>query len=1094
MKSIYKLNQCLWVSSILMALLFTVSGNEAFSQSTKKTITGKVTDTTGVAIEGVSVVAENNSKVATQTDQNGRFVLEVELGTVLRISYVGFNTQRITITSGTEVFSVKLIEANQLSDEVVITAMGQKQRKEAVVGSVTTIKPSSLKIPASNLTASLAGQAAGIIAYQRSGQPGQDNASFFIRGVTTFGYKQDPLILIDNVELTTNDLARLNVDDIASFSILKDASATALYGARGANGVILVTTKEGKEGKATINFRSEYSMSQSTQTLKLTDPIEYMTLYNEASLTRDPKLPLPFPQSKIDNTRNTIAGAPGSNPYVYPAVDWINLLFKDRASTQRNNISISGGGVTAKYYVAGSYNNDHGILRTDVRNNNNNNVNFKNYQLRSNVNINLTKTTELIVRLTGTFSDYNGPVTLDGSFASDLYAIASHASPVLFPAFYPADAANQGANHILFGNIGGPDGTSNNSILYPNGNPYAQLLKGHKNSSESRMSAQLELNQNLGFITEGLKFRTMLSTNRYSYFESSLSYSPYFYNYNSYDKVANTYSLTWLNPVNGNNKPNIPTEYLVYNRSEPNANSFLYVQSALEYSKQLGADHNINGTLIGTAQQTRYSSARDPRSNEFTLPYSLPFRNLGVAGRATYSFKNRYFAEFNFGYNGSERFSSNHRYGFFPTIGGAWVASNESFWKSGGIVDRLKIRGSYGLVGNDAIGSQRFFYLSDVNLNGGNFAQFGINNGTSLNGVSIRSYANSNITWETSTQTNLAAEITLLKNLNIVAEVYKNHRNDILRKRDIPATEGFEADVLTNLGVVDSKGLDLSVDYKQNFNSGLWASVRGNFTYSTNKYTYIEEPNYAEPWRHFIGQPISRGYGYIAERLFVDDAEVKNSPTQNLNTQDVYGNNIDASPARAGDIKYRDVNGDGKIDNLDQVFLGYPETPEIVYGFGFSSGFKGFDLSAFFQGQARVSFFVDPTKVSPFLERTVSYVDGRTQVLKEFADNHWSEENQNLYALYPRLGTSSALIANNLQRSTWWLRDASFIRLKSLEIGYTLPARISKSIKLSNCRIYLNGLNLFTWSPFKMWDPELGGNGFSYPIQKVFNIGLNVNL
>lgn len=1082
-----------WASALLLLCLFTIVGNKAYSQGTVKiTVVGTVTDTLKNKIPGVNIMVEGNPKVGTRTDDNGKFVLDVDAGAVLKISYVGYKDQRVTVSASNKVLSIQLKEDNLMADEIVVTAMGQRQRKEAMVGSVTTIKPSALKIPSSNLTASLAGQAAGIIAYQRSGQPGQDNASFFIRGVTTFGYKREPLILIDNVELTANDLARLQVDDIESFSILKDASATALYGARGANGVILVSTKEGKEGKAKINFRSEYSLSQSTQTLQLADPIQYMELYNEASLTRDPKLPLPFPVSKIENTKATLAGAPGSNPYVFPAVDWLDMLFKDRATTQRNNLSVSGGGSTAKYYVAGSYNIDNGVLKTDVRNNNDNNVNFKNYQLRSNVNVNLTKTTELVIRLSGTFSEYNGPITADGSFASDLYNVAVHASPVLFPAYYPAEGENAKANHILFGNVGGPDGTANNSIRYPSGNPYAQLLRGHKNSSESRMSAQLELNQDFGFITEGLKFRSIFNTNRYSYFDSQLAYSPYFYSATGYDKINNSYSLTWLNPRN-NVSNNVPTEYLVYSRNEPNANSFYYFQGALDYNKLLG-NHGISATLIGTAQQTLYSSAKDPVLNVTTLPYSLPFRNLGLAGRATYNYKSKYYAEVNFGLNGSERFSEAHRYGFFPTFGLSWVASNESFWKAGGIVDRLKIRGSYGLVGNDAIGNQRFFYLSDVNLNGGNFAQFGINNGTQLNGVTIRSYANSNITWETSRQTNVAAEITLLKNLNIVAEFYKNHRYDILRERQVPVTEGFEAAVLTNLGVVDSKGIDLSADYKQNFNNGLWTSFRGNFTYSTNKYTYIEEPNYPETWRHFVGQPISRGYGYIAERLFVDDNEARNSPTQIMSINDAYNNTINGILPQGGDIKYKDVNGDGKIDNLDQVFLGYPETPEIVYGFGFSSGFKGFDLSAFFQGQARVSFFIDPRKVSPFVERNVAYIDGNTQVLKEFADNHWSEENQNLYALYPRLGTSSAAIANNLQPSTWWLRDASFIRLKSLEIGYTLPASISKSLRISNCRLYFNGLNLITWSPFKMWDPELGGNGFSYPIQKVFNVGLNVNL
>ena len=1070
--------------------LFLILIGSQVTAQTKTTITGTVRDTAGIVLPGANISIEN-TKAGTQTDNNGKFVLDVVKGNTLRISLVGYLENRVTVTDNT-IYNIVLKESVMTGDEIVITAMGQKQRKEAVVGSVTTIKPSALKIPASNLTAALAGQAAGIISYQRSGQPGQDNASFFIRGVTTFGYKQDPLILIDNVELTPNDLARLQTDDIASFSILKDASATALYGARGANGVILVSTKEGREGKAKINFRSEYSLSQSTQTLELVDPIEYMMLFNEASLTRNATLPLPFTQSKINNTQATIAGKAGSNPYVYPAVNWIDMLFKDRASTQRNNLSISGGGGVAKYYISGSYNIDNGILKTDLRNNNKNNVNFKNYQLRSNINVNLSKTTELIVRLSGTFSDYNGPITLDGSFASDLYAIASHASPVLFPAYYPADEANAGANHILFGNVGGPDGTNNNSILYPNGNPYAQLLKGHKNSSESRMSAQLELNQDFKFITEGLKLRAIFNTNRYSYFDSQLSYSPYFYSADSYNKQTNVYSLTWLNPKN-NVANNVPTEYLVYNKNEPNANSFFYFQGALDYNKKFG-NHTVSSTLIGTAQQTLYSSARDPRTNTTTLPYSLPFRNLGLAGRATYSFKDRYFVEFNFGYNGSERFSEANRFGFFPTIGAAWVPSNESFWKQNDIVNRLKIRFSHGLVGNDAIGSQRFFYLSDVNLNGGNFAQFGINNQNQLNGVTIRSYANNNITWETSRQTNLATEITLLKNLNIIAELYKNHRYDILRSRNIPSTEGFEADVLTNLGVVDSKGIDLSLDYKQNFSNGLWSTLRGNFTYSTNKYTYIEEPNYPETWRHFMGQPISRGYGFIAERLFVDDQEVANSPTQAFNTSDAYGNTITGAVPRGGDIKYRDLNGDGRIDDLDMAFLGYPSTPEVVYGFGFSSGFKGFDLSAFFQGQARVSFFIDPRKTSPFLERNVAYVEGRAQVLKAFAESHWSEENQNLFATYPRLGTSSAVVANNLQPSTWWLRDGSFIRLKSVEIGYTLPNKLLKSLRLSNCRIYLNGLNLVTWSPFKMWDPELGGNGFSYPIQKVFNFGLNVNL
>ncbi|AYL93904.1 SusC/RagA family TonB-linked outer membrane protein [Mucilaginibacter celer] len=1077
------------VGRLLLLLVLSCFGFAARAQN-KITVVGTVTDTLGVKITGANIAAENVKNVGTTTDNNGRFVLDVTPGTSLRISYVGFIDQHIIVTADNRTLNIRLKEQKLLAEEVVVTAFGKKERKEALVGSVTSIKPAELKIPASNLTNALAGQAAGIISYQRSGQPGQDNASFFIRGVTTFGYKRDPLILIDNVELSTNDLARLNVDDIASFSILKDASATALYGARGANGVILVATKEGKQGPAKLNFRSEFSSSQATQTLNLVDPIQYMNLYNEALLTRNPTLPLKYPQSKINNTINTINGTPGSNPYVYPAVDWFGMLFKKRATTQRNDLNISGGGPAARYYIAGSYNIDNGVLRTDIRNNNNNNVNFKNYQLRSNVNVTLTKTTEIVVRLSGTFSEYNGPITTDGSFASDLYNVAIHTSPVDFPAYYQPDAANANVQHILFGNVG-LAGSSDNNIQF--NNPYASLLRGHKNSSESRMSAQFELNQDLRWLTDGLKFKTIFNTNRYSYFDSQLSYSPFYYNIASYDRDANSYTLQWLNPKPTGN--NVPTEYLSYNRNTPNANTFFYLQTALEYNKPFGNGHNINTTLIGTAQQTLYSSAIDPRTGTTTLPYSLPFRNLGLAGRLTYSYKSRYFIETNFGYNGSERFSANHRYGFFPTIGGSWVISNEKFWDPS-IIDRLKIRGSYGKVGNDAIGSQRFFYQSDVQLNEGyNYAQFGINNQYERKGVTIRNYANPDVTWETSKQTNLAVEATLFKNFNFVAEFYRNNRYDILQQRsNTPTSEGLESPTSANLGKVDSKGVDLSLDYKQSFANTGWAQIRANFTYSTNKYKYIEEPDYKEPWRHFIGQPISRGYGYIAERLFVDDQEARNSPTQIFKGQDAYGNNVNGILPQGGDIKYRDLNGDGKIDYLDQAFIGYPTTPEIVYGFGFSGGFKGFDLSAFFQGQARVSFFVDPNKVSPFIPSNEKYIYGNTQVLQDFADSHWSEEHQDLYALYPRLGTTLSSELNNLQASSWWLRNGAFLRLKSVELGYALPKGISKTLHVNNCRIYFNGLNLVTWSPFKAWDPELGGNGFAYPIQKVFNLGLTVGL
>lgn len=1095
MKHFYRFYRCfllpeklssLPVLSCLLIISLTVFRSPAtFAQTgTKKTVTGKVTDAMGLALPGVVVATVSGQRQGTQTDNNGRFILDVEAGVILRFSYVGYIEQRITVNANTSVLDIKLLENNIQADEVVITAMGQKQRKEAIVGAVSSVRPGDLKVPASNLTSAMAGRISGVIAFQPSGQPGQDNSNFFIRGVTTFGYRKDPLILIDNVEMTTSDLARLQVDDIESFSILKDASATALYGARGGNGVILVKTKEGKVGKAQINVRLEGSTSEAINSLQIADPITYMKLYNEALTTRNSPGALYTP-NKIMNTQASLNGAPGSNAFVYPAVNWMDMLFKKRTSTERANLDVSGGGGVARYYIAGSYSNDNGILRTDIRNNNNNNVRFKNYQLRSNINIDLTNSTELVVRLSGNFNEYVGPMTNDPSFATDLYNIATHTSPVDFPAYYEPDAANAGVQHILFGNNTEatvlPDGSTqpSSSTIVRNINPYAALLRGNRRFSESRMLAQLELNQKLDFLTKGLNFKGIFSTNRYARFESQLAYAPYFYNVKAYDKASNQYTLNWIN-----NKPEpdpgAAREYLNYYAGTSTLNTFLYLQGVLDYSADLNENNNISAALIGTQQQLLNANAN-------TLFNSLPFRNLGLSGRATYAYKSRYFLEFNFGYNGSERFSENHRFGFFPTIGASWIVSGEKFYGNlANVIDRMKIRGSYGLVGNDAISDRRFFYLSDVNLNGGNPASFGTNVGYSHNGVTIKNYENRDVTWEVSRQINLGLELTLLKNFRFTTEVYKNYKSDILQERaDIP-TLGLESRISANIGKVESQGIEFSLDGKHNFNKDFWISSLANFTFSKNKYTQYEEPDYAEKYRLHDGVAINRNFGYIAERLFVDDNEARNSPKQIFSTNGI--------APMGGDIKYRDLNGDGVIDNKDQTWFGNPTVPQIVYGFGVSTGYKNFDFNVFFQGQAAVSFVIDPGRTSPFIKSPDSWLPGNTQVIQQFADDHWSEDNQNLYALYPRLGINGAVIENNRQNSSWWLRDGSFLRMKSLEVGYTLPRSLASKIKLKNLRVYFSGLNLVTWSPFTMWDPEIGGNGFSYPLQKVYNLGINVSL
>ncbi|WP_215240538.1 TonB-dependent receptor [Dyadobacter helix] len=1045
--------------------------SKKISHVLEKQIAGKVTDEKGEGLPGVSIVIKG-SQMGTSTEADGTYRLAIPgAKSVLIFSYVGYISEE-KVVGDQLIMNVVLKIDNKALDEVVVTAFGQKQHKEAVVGAVTTIRPSDLKIPASNLTTAIAGRLSGVIGYQRGGEPGVDNATFFIRGITTFGTNNSPLILVDNVELTVTDLARLQPDDIESFSILKDASATALYGARGANGVVYVTTKQGKAGKAKINFRIENSVSMPTQNVELADPITYMKLYNEAQLTRDPLAPIKYSQNQIDNTLR------GGNPYIYPATDWRKALFKKYTQNRRGNLSVSGGGEVAQYYVATSFSNDNGILKVDKMNNFNNNVKLNNYSVRSNVNINLSGSTQLIVRLYGNFDDYNGPI--DGG--SGLYQKALKTSPTSYPAFYAPDEDNKATDHILFGNF------DQGQYL----NPYADMVKGYKQYSRSKMLTQLELTQKLDFLVKGLNVRGLANINRYSYFDVTRAYNPYFYRAGSYDKQTDTYRLNWLNQQTSQFFSEPATEYLNYKPGSKDLETFLYLQGTADYTRVFKEVHSVNATIVTTLQQSLKNNST--ATSQPTLQLSLPSRNTGISGRLSYSFDNRYFAEFNFGYNGSERFYKTKQFGFFPTIGGAWVISNENFWKPvETIVNKLKVRGSFGLVGNDAIGSayDRFFFLSEVNLNDTRRgATFGFNSNTYREGVSISRYENKDITWETSHQTNLGLEFSLLQKLNVIAEIYKQRRSNILMTRaSIPTTTGLSVIPQANVGEAKSKGFDLAVDFNQNFSNGAWMIARGNLTMARGIYSVYEEPDYQDRYLSKVGQSITQPRGLIAERLFIDENDVKNSPRQNFGT---YG---------AGDLKYRDINRDGQITNADFVPIGFPETPEITYGFGLSAGRNQFDFSVFFQGLGRESFFINPVATAPFINYPYdnnginplypSNLIGENALLKAFADSHWSEENQDIYAVWPRLSTS--VNQNNSQRSTWYMRDGSFLRLKTLEAGYTVKGKLLDNLKITNMRFYFSGTNLLTFSKFKLWDPEMGGNGLGYPVQKVYNIGLNLN-
>lgn len=1014
-------------------------------------VQGSVKDRAGGMLQNVSIYVKGTQN-GTLTNEKGEFTLNANLYDSLEISSVGYKTQYVFVADSRPLIIVLDGEDGSMN-EVAVVAFS-KQKKASMVASITSIKPSELRMPSSNLTNSLAGRLAGMVAYQRSGEPGQDNAAFFIRGITSFGAsaKKDPLILIDGIELSPNDLARLNPDDIASFSIMKDAMATALYGARGANGVILVTTKEGKEGKMNFDLRFENSFSSPTQRLETADPVTFMRMHNEAVKTRDPNGQTLYTDEQITFTEM------GLHRDIYPATNWEEAMFKRMAVNNRLNLSFTGGGSVARYYVAGSVTRDRGNLKVDNKNDFNSNIDLYKYSIRSNVNINLTKTTEMSTRFVANFDDYTGPI--DGGSA--MYRKVMQANPVRFKPFYEPDSNFSYAKHTLFGNF-----ETGNYL-----NPYAEAMRGYRDYSRSNMLTTVELKQNLDAIAKGLMARALVNFDRRSEYSVSRAYVPFYYRISSFDLANDSYKLVRLNPTTGRET----LDYDANNTNRQVSNSF-YFEGATQYNNNFGKN-SISGLLVFTARQFKQGA---PSS----IQLSLPTRNLSFSGRFSYDFDTRYLAEFAYGYNASERFAQNNRWGFFPSFGAGWVVSNEPFFEPLSDVFRmLKLRGSYGIAGNEAIGSasERFFYLSEVNLNAPHNVNWGVNMNENPGGIDVSRYANDQVGWERSYKTNLALEFNLRNGFSSIIELYKERRKNILQDRIMPATAGILPAVKANVGEAEGRGIDIELNYDKTIGTDLKFTGRGTFTYTTSKVIKWEEPDYGNNyWLSRIGTNLGQTWGLVAERLFIDSAEVKNSPRQEFGAYS------------GGDIKYKDINGDGKIDNLDFVPIGHPVTPEIIYGFGLSMTYKRFDFNFFFQGLARESFWLNQDNVTPFIDgdRDDGRV-GQNAVLQAIASDYWSESNRNSYAFWPRLANYN--IDNNRQTSTWFMQNGSFLRLKSVDVGYSFPPSMLKRFKVSDFRIYFSGSNLLHWSAFKLWDPEMAGSGFDYPLQRVFNVGFNIGL
>ena len=1010
-------------------IILKVNKEEAAQQQPKKkrTVTGTVVDAeNGDPVIGATVVVKGQ-KDGVITDLDGNFTIAISGSKAqLEFSYIGYRKKTVDV-GDLGVINVKMESDNQLLSEVVVVGAGT-QKKVSVTGSITSVKGLELKAPSSSLTTSFAGKLAGVISMTSTGEPGAAS-EFYIRGVSTFGGRATPLILLDDVEISTADLNNIPAETIESFSILKDASATAIYGARGANGVMLITTKTGKENEKTrINVTVENSFNKPMNFPDFVNGATWMEMYNEAQLTRNPGATPKYSQLDIDNTRNQV------NPYIYPDVQWKDVIFKNMNMNQRANVNISGGGSKASYYMSLQANHDTGLLDTKKVYSYNNNINNWGYNFQNNISYKITSTTKIDLHLNAQIRNKKGP----NYSTSDLFAQMLYCNPINFPVTFPAQP---GDTHIRFGNAI----WTGSSVRT---NPYAYMLSSFKEYNENTLNTSLKINQKLDFVTKGLSVQAMVNWKNWASSSYNRTIEPYYYGIKggSYNPSNPTdYEIERLGTSG--------TDYLKTSDISKASDQTFYLDARGNYDRQFNL-HHVTGMLMYMQREYRSSV--------------LPERNQGFSGRFTYDYGQRYLVELNFGYNGTERLAKKERFEFFPAVSLGWVISNEKFFEPmTKYIDNLKIRGSYGLVGSDetglSAGAQHFLYIDQVSLNNIGFTT-GVDMNYTLYGPLVTNYAVVNGGWERVKKLDIGIDLELFRQLTITADYFNEKRYNILLHREAwPESLGYyTAKPWSNKGKVDNWGIELSVNWRKEFTKDLYVDFRGNFTYTENKYVNLDEPVYPYVWKTSSGKPLSRTTGYIAQGLFSSQEEIDNSPTQNL-----------GSTVKPGDIKYRDVNGDGKIDGSDQVMISpYGTTPRIQYGLGMNVTYKKFDFGVFFNGSAKRTIMI--SGISPFGQSDYN-------VMQFIADDYWSESNPNPNAKYPRLGLTSSQTANNTVASTYWMRNGNFIRFKTLELGY----------KFKYGRVYLNGDNIAVFSPFKLWDPELSWN--AYPLQRTFNIGVQLN-
>lgn len=1010
-------------------------GNVVTKQSDdEKVIRGKVIDSGGVPLPGATVLIKGTTN-GTVTDPDGYYTIEASEGQTLVFSFIGYKPQEFVVGEKTAI-EVILEEDITTLEEAVVVGMG-KQRKASVIGSISSISVDELRTPTRSLTNALSGKMAGAVVVQRSGEPGNDNASFWIRGISTFGPNRSPLILVDGVERSMDDIS---IEEIESFSILKDASATAVYGVRAANGVVLVTTRKGVAQKTTVELKMEYGLSDLPNMPDFIDGVDYARLYNEAAGYQN------YSEEYIQNTAN------GTDPYLYPNVNWFDETFKKYSNNKTTSINVRGGGEVARYFVSFGYLGEEGNFKSSPDTDYDSNIDLKRYNFRSNIDVTLTKSTIMDIEVGGYLTDIHTPGIGNGYIYSNYYSPAEElfyhaywATPISNPVRVPI-GTDQNGDDIM--GWGAPSQVGEE-------NPAERLMgSGYSTSFRNQIMSQLSVTQKLDKLIDGLDLKLSYSFDAYSSTDINRR------------KQSATYAIDRRDPETNEiivREIREGQEFLNYSRSTA-SNRAKELKAQLNYDHVFNTNHRVGAMFM-------YYQRDYINGNASSSILALPYRKQGLAFRSTYSYKDRYFGEFNVGYNGSENFPKGNRFGVFPAMALGWLVSNEPFWQP--IADKinlLKIKGSMGLVGAEALpGGQRYAYLSLYGSGLGGYV-FG-ENGTYYSGTGENRIGVSNLTWEKGLKKNIGIELGMFDNtISLEADYFHEKRTDILVQRStIPAYVGMISAPFANMGEMINRGVDGTLEVSKRYRNG-GVRMYGNFTYSRDKITEMDEAQKNYDYRMRTGQKYNQKFGLIALGYFEDEDDIINSPVQTFGEY------------RPGDIKYKDINGDGQITIDDEVPIGYSNLPEIIYGFGFQVDYKGFDLGVFFRGQARVTYSLGGNYI-PFSQGV-----GKGNLFVEALDR-WTVENPDQNAQYPRLydGTSS----NNWQASTKTIYDGSLLRLADVEIGKSFEKDFLEPLKLKGLRLYVHVNNAALFSKWKMWDPETGDNdGSQYPLQRKMNFGI----